>query len=258
MYMPSAIDSGLCRLSDDCRASEGIRLGPEDGHSDFAATLLAIAGHDLRQPLQIITHAHEILARMMHGDEPRKELARAHGAVAQLAGMLGQIVEALQLHELCGRPSLVPVSLDFALAEVAADFAEPARRKEIKFWVGPQQGAILSHPVLLQGMLRNLVRNAIEYTPLGGCVRVGSRRFGAKLRIEVRDSGIGIRATTLPRIFDAFERGNGEPGEGLGLGLFIVKHAADLLGHRVLVDSVEGHGSCFAIVAEATDCRAAA
>ena len=258
MYMPSAIDVGLCRLGDAWRAPDAIRLDPGDGHGDFAATLLAIAGHDLRQPLQIITNAHEVLARMMHGDQPRKELARAHAAVAQLAGMLGQLVEALQLHDLCGRPRLVPVSLDSTLAELAAEFAEPARRKEIKFLIEPQQGAILSHPVLLQGMLRNLIRNAIEYTPPGGCVRVGSRRFDSRLHIEVRDSGSGIRASALPRIFDAFARGDGEPGEGLGLGLFIVKHAADLLGHRILVDSVEGHGSCFAIVAETTDCSAAA
>ena len=257
MYMPGAIDFDLSGLGDDWRASDGIRPGPGNSHGDFAATLLAIAGHDLRQPLQIITNAHEILARMMHGDEPRKELARAHGAVAQLAGMLAQLVEALQLHDPCGRPRLVRVSLASTLAEVAAEFAEPARRKEIKLLIDPQQGAILSHPVLLQGMLRNLIRNAIEYTPAGGCVLVGSRRFGSKLRIEVRDSGIGIRATALPRIFDAFERGDGEPGEGLGLGLFIVKHAASLLGHRILVDSVEGHGSCFAIVAETTDCGAA-
>lgn len=258
MYMPSAIDFDLSKLGDDCRACDDVRLAPEDSHGDFAATLLAIAGHDLRQPLQIITNAHELLARMMHGDESRKELARAHGAVAQLAGMLGQIVEALQLHELCGKPRLVPIPLDSTLAEIAAEFAEPARRKEIRLWLDPQQGAILSHPVLLRGMLRNLIRNAIEYTPPGGCVLVGSRRFGSKLHIEVRDSGIGIRATALSRIFEAFERGDGEPGEGLGLGLFIVKHAADLLGHRILVDSVEGRGSGFAIVAEIADCSAAA
>ncbi|HEX6441192.1 MAG TPA: HAMP domain-containing sensor histidine kinase [Stellaceae bacterium] len=258
MYMPSAIDFDLSRLGDDWPASDGIRPGPIDSRGDFAATLLAIAGHDLRQPLQIITNAHEVLARTMRGDEPRKELALAHGAVAQLAAMLGQLVEAVQLHDLCGRPRPVPVSLESTLAEVAAEFAEPAQRKEIKLWIDPQQGAILSHPVLLRGMLRNLIRNAIEYTPPGGCVLVGSRRFGSKLHIEVRDSGIGIRAAALSRIFEAFERGDGEPGDGLGLGLFIVKHAADLLGHRILVESVEGHGSCFAIVAEATDCSAAA
>jgi len=68
-------------------------------HSNFPATLLAMAGHDLRQPLQAITSAHDILARIVHSDEQLEELARAEDATTQLAGMLGQLVEALRLHE---------------------------------------------------------------------------------------------------------------------------------------------------------------
>ncbi len=102
-------------------------------------------------------------------------------------------------------------------------------------------------------MLRNLIRNAIDYTPSGGSVFVTSRRLASELRIEVRDTGVGIRASALSMIFDAFQRADESrtDGLGLGLGLFIVKHAADLLGHRVEVHSVEGRGSCFTIVTSA-------
>jgi signal transduction histidine kinase len=100
-------------------------------------------------------------------------------------------------------------------------------------------------------MLRNLVRNAIDYTPPGGSVFVASRRFGSQLRIEVRDTGVGIPANALSTIFRAFQRGDESRTDGLGLGLFIVKHAADLLGHRIEVRSAEGRGSCFTIVANA-------
>jgi len=109
-----------------------------------------------------------------------------------------------------------------------------------------------SHPVLLTGVLRNLIRNAIDYTPAGGGVFVTSRRCGAELRIEVRDTGVGIRASALSMIFRAFQRVDASRLDGLGLGLFIVKHAAGLLGHRVEVRSTEGHGSCFTVVANAT------
>src|ERR1700682_5118038 len=99
-------------------------------------------------------------------------------------------------------------------------------------------------------MLRNLIRNAIDYTRPGGGVFVTSRRCGPELRISVRDTGVGIRANALATIFRAFQRADQSRTDGLGLGLFIVKHAADLLGHRVEVRSAEGRGSCFTLMAE--------
>ncbi len=110
---------------------------------------------------------------------------------------------------------------------------------------------VLSHPLLLSGILRNLMRNAIAYTPRGGRVLVGCRRRGPDLHIEVRDSGVGIPANELPQIFKAFHRGNQTGSDGLGLGLFIVKRTANLLGHRIEVRSATGRGSCFALVATA-------
>ncbi len=113
------------------------------------------------------------------------------------------------------------------------------------------RGTALSHPVLLTSILRNLVRNAIDYTPRGGRLFVASHRCGPELRIEVRDTGAGIRASALATIFDAFQRADDSRADGQGLGLFIVKRAADLLGHHVEVQSVEGRGSRFTVVAPA-------
>jgi two-component system phosphate regulon sensor histidine kinase PhoR len=225
-------------------------------HSTFPATLLAMAGHDLRQPLQVITNAHDLSAAIMHSVEQRKQLTRATDAAAQLAGMLGQIVEALQLHERWGDHLRAPVRLQPILADLAAEFTEPARRKGIRFRVMSARGAALSHPILLTGMLRNLIRNAIEYTTSGGDVVVATRRCASELRIEVRDTGNGIRASKLPGIFAAFERADETRADGLGLGLFMVKRAADLLAHRVEVRSIEGRGSCFTVVVDAIRYRA--
>jgi K+-sensing histidine kinase KdpD len=85
-------------------------------------------------------------------------------------------------------------------------------------------------------------------------VFVASHRCGPELRIEVRDTGAGIRPSALATIFDAFQRADDSRADGLGLGLFIVKRAADLLGHRVEVQSVEGRGSRFTVVARAASC----
>jgi two-component system phosphate regulon sensor histidine kinase PhoR len=224
--------------------------------SDFSATLLAMAGHDLRQPLQVITSAHDVLAQTLDSEEQREELARAEDATAQLASMLDQLVEAVQLRERSSDDLHLPVPLRPILEDLTAEFAEAARLKGITFLVTATRWAAFSHTVLLTGMLRNLIRNAIDYTPVGGGVFVTSRRCGSDLHIEVRDTGVGIRASALSTIFRAFHRADESRPDGLGLGLFIVKHAADLLGHRVEVRSAEGRGSCFTVVAGAAQCSA--
>jgi two-component system phosphate regulon sensor histidine kinase PhoR len=221
----------------------------DQADSDFPATLLAMAGHDLRQPLQVITSAHDVLARTLASEDQRLELRRARNATARLAGMLGQLVEALHLRERAADDFYLRVPLRPLLEDLAAEFAEAARLKGITLRLGSTGGVALSHPVLLTGMLRNLIRNAIDYTPAGGSVSVASRRFGSELRIEVRDTGVGIPANALSMIFRAFQRADETRMDGLGLGLFIVKHAADLLGHHVEVSSTEGRGSCFTVVA---------
>jgi two-component system, OmpR family, phosphate regulon sensor histidine kinase PhoR len=221
------------------------------GDADFSATLLAMAGHDLRQPLQLIMSAHDVLETMLGNAEQREELAQAAAATARLTRMLGQLVEAVHLHEHTREDLSTPVLLQPVLEDVAAEFAERVRLKRITFRVDNARGAALSHPILLAGILRNLIRNAIDYTPAGGSVTIASRPCGSELRIDVHDTGVGISANALPTIFDAFRRGDRTKTDGLGLGLFIVKRAANLLRHRVEVESAEGFGSRFAVVARA-------
>jgi signal transduction histidine kinase len=245
------VPSALPASWDTRRIGGAVHRDLDQIDSDFSSTLLAMAGHDLRQPLQVITSAHDLLAQTLDSEEQREELMRAGDATAQLASMLGQLVEAVQLRERSGDDLHLPVSLRPVLDELAAEFAEAARLKGITFVVAAARGTVISHPVLLAGMLRNLIRNAIDYTPAGGGVFVTSRRCGSELRIEVRDTGIGIRASALSTIFSAFQRADESRTDGLGLGLYIVKHAADLLRHRVEIRSAEGRGSCFTIVANA-------
>jgi two-component system, OmpR family, phosphate regulon sensor histidine kinase PhoR len=245
--VPSAVPAGWGTRS----IGSAVSCDADQAESDFSATLLAMAGHDLRQPLQLITSAHDVLAKTLASEEQREELTRAEDATTQLASMLGQLVEALQLRERSGDDLHLPVPLRPILADLAAEFAEAARLKGITFLVTATGSVAFSHPVLLTGMLRNLIRNSIDYTPPGGGVFVTSRRYGPELRIEVRDTGVGIRANALSTIFRAFQRADESRTDGLGLGLFIVKHAADLLGHCVEVRSAEGRGSCFTIVIDA-------
>ena len=244
-----AVRSAPAANWDTRRIGGPVSRNAEQADSNFSATLLAMAGHDLRQPLQLITSAHDVLAQTVASEEQREELIRAEDATRQLASMLGQLVEALQLRERADDDLQLPVPLRPILEGLAAEFAETARLKGITFLVTATRWTAYSHTVLLTGMLRNLIRNAIDYTPPGGGVFVTARRCGTELRIEVRDTGFGIRASALSTIFRAFQRADDSRSDGLGLGLYIVKHAADLLGHRVEVRSAEGRGSCFTVVA---------
>jgi signal transduction histidine kinase len=85
--------------------------GAAGRENDFSATLLAMAGHDLRQPLQVITSAHDVLQQILHGDKQREELTRAADAAARLGSMLSQLVGALQLRERSSNHLHVPVRL---------------------------------------------------------------------------------------------------------------------------------------------------
>ena len=223
---------------------------PDAAHSNVCSAVIAMVGHDLRQPLQIITNSHDILARTLHDTEQREELARAETATSRLAAMLNQLVDAVQLEEQSSQYRHEPVALRSMFRQLALEFGDLAHRRGIVLRVVPASAVVWSHPVLLSGILRNLVRNAIEYTPRGGSVFVGCRSRGSKAHIEVRDSGVGIAPGELMKIFDAFHRADSTRADGLGLGLFIVQRAAQFLGHQVSVRSALGRGSCFTIVAQ--------
>lgn len=219
-------------------------------NNDLCAALLAIAGHDLRQPLQVIVGAHDILAKTLEGRDEQLQLARAENATSKLSDKLDQLVDALRLFDplSSGRQEIVQLRAVFAF--FAEEFAEAARLKGIRLRVMPTRAVVTSNPVLLRVILRNLIRNAIDYTPSGRSVLVAAHRRGAVVHLEVRDNGIGIAATDLVDIFKPFRRVDQTRADGLGLGLFIVNCAAGFLGHRVEVHSTLGRGSRFIVVAK--------
>jgi hypothetical protein len=103
----------------------------------------------------------------------------------------------------------------------------------------------MSNAVLLNGILRNLVSNAIKYTEPKGRILIGCRRSGQNVRIDVCDTGIGITSEQLSRLFEAFTRLDSTRCDGLGVGLFIVRRAIEVLGHRIDVCSAASRGPRF-------------
>jgi signal transduction histidine kinase len=213
---------------------------------DYQTRILAIAGHDLRQPIQIVQLSHEMIGAGALPERERKYLARADEALRRLVHQLDLIAEAGRLEGKQLAPRLEPVALAPIFAEIAAEHALAAQRKGLALRTTASQVVALSDREMLATILRNLVSNAIKYTRRGG-ILIGCRRQGEALRIEVHDTGIGIPAHRLDEVFADFYQLDPK-SEGLGLGLAIVRRTAEMLGHRLSVRSIPGRGSCFALV----------
>jgi two-component system CheB/CheR fusion protein len=215
----------------------------------FKSHLLAIAAHDLRQPLQVIIGTYErLLSRAPAGGLDRRFLAQADRAADLLTQQVDLLASALSVESRGPQPRTETVPLERLLSEVAEFFGPQAEERDIELRVFRSGALVHTDPSMLQTILHNLVGNAIRYTDPGGVVLVGCRRRGARLVLQVLDTGIGIAEDKLADIFEAFYRADPKrDGDGLGLGLSIVKRTSELLGCRVAVRSVVGRGSCFEV-----------
>jgi two-component system phosphate regulon sensor histidine kinase PhoR len=221
--------------------------------TDFQAVLLAMAGHDLRQPLQTIQSSHDLLGIGVRTKSEQRLLQTGQHAINCLNGLLDQLLGAVRLYEHSKEAKLSPVPLEPLFRQACHENAEGALQKGIDIRVCPTGASVMSNAVLLSGILRNLVSNAIKYTEPNGQVLVGCRRSGQNVRIDVCDTGIGITGEQLSRIFEAFTRLDSTRCDGLGVGLFIVRRAIEVLGHRIDVSSVASRGSRFSIFATRAD-----
>jgi two-component system phosphate regulon sensor histidine kinase PhoR len=193
--------------------------------NDFHGVLLAMAGHDLRKPLQSIVAAYDWLARRLGSSSEQEYLRRGRLAIAQLTDQLDLLIEALRMHEHSVDIQPTPVVLGPILVRLCRESKDIAEHEDLTLHANPTRAVAMSDAVLLQGILRNLIRNAVKYTGPGGRVVVGCRRRGTLLKIEVHDNGIGIPPDKLSEIFEAFRRLDSTRADGLGLGLFVVRRA---------------------------------
>jgi two-component system phosphate regulon sensor histidine kinase PhoR len=127
-----------------------------------------------------------------------------------------------------------------------------ARDMEVRVQVAEGISEIRTEPRALEYVIRNLVDNAVKYTPEGGCVDIAvESNANGDLEFSVSDNGHGIEEQHLPRIFERFyriDKGRSRDVGGTGLGLSIVRHFAEALGGTVNVESEVGVGSRFTVV----------
>ncbi|MFM2408537.1 MAG: hypothetical protein RL358_1279 [Pseudomonadota bacterium] len=216
------------------------------------SVFLAVASHDLRQPLHALGLYAAELRRKLSGSSEQPLVERIEQSVDALATLLNALLDISKLDAGAVVPQWQSCNLTQIMSRVESDYRMQAQMKKIRFVVRPCVGWVRSDAILLERILMNLVSNALRYTPENGCVMIACRKRGNQLRIEVRDNGVGISSADQVRIFREFSqvaKTQLDNTKGLGLGLAIVDRLAQLLGHGIEVRSMLQRGSLFAVQA---------
>jgi signal transduction histidine kinase/ActR/RegA family two-component response regulator len=211
---------------------------------------LAVASHDLRQPLHALGLFVEQLRTPLKPGERAKTIERVGAAVSEMTEMFNSLLDISKLDAGVLTPRIVDFPIARLLQKIETTFDQTAREKGLRLRVMRSDAWVRSDALLLERILLNLVSNAVRYTLRGGII-VGCRRRGEMLCIEVWDSGPGIPDGHKQNIFGEFfqlptpER---DRYGGLGLGLAIVDRLRRLLNHEIELTSTLGRGSRFTIL----------
>ena len=222
--------------------------------------LVANVSHELRTPITTISLLAETLASELPADATmaRDLVAKLLGQIDLLHQLTTEMMD-LSLIESGQMPiKLVDLSVVELIETALTPLRPQAERKQIALAVlAPPELRVLADPAGVQKVLRNLLHNAIKFTHPQGSLRVLAHREGDNMIIQIADTGIGIPARDLPRIFERFykvDRARTAGGSrGTGLGLAIAKHIVEGHGGRIWVESVEGKGSTFSFTLPAAN-----
>ncbi|WP_327437856.1 NahK/ErcS family hybrid sensor histidine kinase/response regulator [Pseudomonas donghuensis] len=230
------------------RTAELSKAKQEAEQANLSKTkFLAAVSHDLLQPLNA---ARLFTSALLEQSSANPALVRnVSNSLDDVENLLGTLVDISKLDAGVIKADLATFAVSDLLDNLAAEYAHAAASEGLRLDYVPCRLSVHSDIQLLARILRNLLSNAIRYTPRGR-VLLGCRRRGATLWIEVWDTGIGIAEDRREEVFQEFKRGDiqrPDQDRGLGLGLAIVDKIAGILGHRLQLRSVPGKGSVFAI-----------
>lgn len=206
--------------------------------------------HELRTPLASLKALTETLQEGAMEDPPaaHRFLQRMETEVDSLSLMVSELLELARIES--GR---VPLQLSPSRPlEIISDAVDrlrlQAERAELHMQIDcpADLPAVLADPIRLEQVMVNLLHNAIKFTPSGGEITIRARVLDDQIEFSVKDTGVGIPAIDLPRIFERFYKADrARSSGGTGLGLAISRHLVEAHGGRIWAESVEGKGSTF-------------
>jgi two-component system phosphate regulon sensor histidine kinase PhoR len=228
----------------------------ERAQRDFLANI----SHELRTPLSSVRLLAETLEDTIDTDPDKAQqfVEKIEAEVQYLSGLVSELLELSRIESGQLPITIEPVQVEQLVREVMARMLPLAQRHRVRLATDIQQGQkqVAADSKLIARVLVNLVHNAIKFTPTGGLITMGTS-FDAEQQLQrfyVRDTGIGIRAEELPRVFERFYKTDrarskshfmGPDGGGTGLGLAIARHVVEAHGGQIMAESLVGEGSTF-------------
>jgi two-component system OmpR family sensor kinase/two-component system sensor histidine kinase QseC len=198
---------------------------------------IADAAHELRSPLTAVRLQIQLLDRATNEDAAREARARLGEAVDRAAHMIEQLLTLARSEPRDITGELKPVPLETPATEAISDTHALAQSRHIELELQAEPNVwVRGDAPTLRTLVRNLVDNAVRYTPEGGKVEIRIRSSNGAATLEVLDSGPGIPEADRARAFDRFYRRAAAPEGGSGLGLAIVKAIAERHGARITLD----------------------
>jgi two-component system phosphate regulon sensor histidine kinase PhoR len=223
---------------------------------DFIANI----SHELRTPLATVRLLAETLEDAIETDPEKAQsfVEKIEIEVQYLTSLVSELLELSRIESGQVAMAIEPVQAEQLVRETMARMLPQAQRHRVSLHTDIQQGETLvaADSKQIARAFVNLVHNAIKFTPSGGTIVIGTAlQTGSHMQcFFVRDTGIGIRAEELPRIFERFYKADrarsradfiGPGGGGTGLGLAIARHVVEANGGRITAESTVGQGSTF-------------
>ena len=212
---------------------------------DFVANV----SHELKTPLTAIRGFAETLSQEIPAANHQSRFADTIRANAErMQRLVDDLLDLSKIESGGWTPQPTVLNAETAIGDALVSMREETLKKGValRSEIGPEARWLRADSIALRQIIGNLVENAIRHTPAGGTITVFTRAEAGAIALGVRDTGSGIPAEHLPRIFERFYRvdqARSRAGGGTGLGLAIVKHLAEAhLGH-VKAESREGEGT---------------
>ncbi len=231
-------------------------LRPVRKTAELQKRFIAIVSHELRTPLAIMKNSSEVALRNPAALDHEKAL-RIIKSNLEETDRLSQTVQFLLNFSLLRTQKRIPEVRQIVLTELVekliplleTEAVERSVQLECAF---EDAGNVLGNQIALEGLIINLVKNAIAHSPKGGVVTIKTEKIKSRVRFSVSDTGKGIAKKDLPYIFEAFYRGKDEDEleethNGFGLGLSWVKEIANFHSAYIDVDTNEKKGTTFTI-----------
>jgi PAS domain S-box-containing protein len=228
------------------------RKALERARTDFIAMLT----HDIKNPVGVVRGCAEMLAESQLSEEDAESVCAIHQAAATIDRLVTDLLISATIES--GQLTLTRnrIRVDELVSGAAEQFRTAAARQRIGLDVqSPADAGFLDGDrYQLERALGNLINNALKYTGPGGQISVGVMRRNGRVLFHVCDTGPGISSENIPHLFDKYRRilGNGQI-DGVGLGLYIVRHLVEAHGGSVAVSSTVGRGSTFVISLPSAD-----